>query len=152
MKFSDIQNIWTVDLSSLSNADRGRVYFERAKQVVAEALADPFERKCAVRGTRFRRNYLVEKIGCQPAVTTQNPKIKDLLAETDRQLAKTSGHAYGACPLVNNRSAEISDLRATIVTLSRRIEIQAAEIIDLRSKLRAAGCIDLQKGQQEGQP
>ena len=43
MRFADVVNIWTDDLSVLSNADRGRVYFERAKQVVREALADPVE-------------------------------------------------------------------------------------------------------------
>ena len=83
MRFDEIENIWTMDLSELSNADRGRVYFERAKQVVREALSDPAKRLQAVDGRRFRRSYLVEKIGCQPAVTTQNPKIKRLLVETD---------------------------------------------------------------------
>ena len=87
MRFDEIENIWTMDLSELSNADRGRVYFERAKQVVREALSDPAKRLQAVDGRRFRRSYLVEKIGCQPAVTTQNPKIKRLLVETDEQLA-----------------------------------------------------------------
>ncbi|MBX3488607.1 hypothetical protein [Parvibaculum sp.] len=98
MRFADIENIWTVDLSTLSNPDRGRVYFERAKQVVAEALANPVERERAVDGKRFRRNYLVEKIGSQPAVTTQNPKIKLLLADTDRMLSQDVNQAAVASP------------------------------------------------------
>lgn len=88
MRFADIDNIWTVELSDLSNADRGRVYFERAKQIVAEALADPTKGEFAVSGKRFRRDYLVERIGSQPAVTTQNPKIKQLLAEADQRLGQ----------------------------------------------------------------
>lgn len=88
MKFADIENIWTADLSALPNADRGRVYFERAKQVVGDALADPAERERAVEGTRFRRAYLVERIGCRPAVATQNPKVRELLADADRRLER----------------------------------------------------------------
>lgn len=140
MRFADIENIWTVDVSALSNADRGRVYFERAKQVVAEALRNPAERKRAVEGRRFRRDYLVEKIGSQPAVTTQNPKIKQLLSDTDRRLGlqadrgpKTARQSPGSQPV------EVGDLRATIDTLQRRVEVQAAEITDLRRQLREAG-------------
>ena len=40
MKLADIDNIWSADLNLLSNADRGRVYYERAKQVVQSALSD----------------------------------------------------------------------------------------------------------------
>jgi|GEM_PF-1034173 len=96
MRFADVENIWTVDLSALSNADRGRVYFERAKQVIREALADPVERERAVQGQRFRRAYLVERIGCRPAVTTQNPKIRALLIDTDRHLEQERGSEEGA--------------------------------------------------------
>jgi len=91
MRFADIDNIWTVDLSALSNADRGCVYFERAKQVIRESLADPLERERALQGRRFRRAYLVEKIGCRPAVTTQNPKIRALLIVTDLHLEQEVG-------------------------------------------------------------
>lgn len=87
MKFTSIENIWTVDVSLLSNADRGRVYFERAKQIVAQALTDPSERKVAVVRARFRRTYLAAKIGAQSAVTTQNPKIRQLLGEVDALLS-----------------------------------------------------------------
>lgn len=86
MKFAELENIWTSDLSGLSNTDKGRVYFERAKLVVAAALADPKERAQAVLGKRFARYYLVKKIGCQPAVAQQNPKIRKLLADTDATL------------------------------------------------------------------
>lgn len=143
MKFADIENIWTVDVATLSNADRGRVYFERAKQVVAEALADPAKRKNAVDGKRFRRDYLVEKIGSQPAVTTQNPKIKGLLSDTDRRLgveAERLATAVRRTP--GSQSAEVTELRGTIDMLRRRVEVQAAEIVDLRRKLREAGWVE----------
>ena len=96
MRLAEIENIWTSDLSALSNVDRGRVYFERAKQVVDESLVDPVERERAVRGRRFRRAYLVERIGCRPAATTQNPKIRRLLADTDRRLEQESEGEEGA--------------------------------------------------------
>lgn len=88
MKFADIENIWTVDITCLSNADRGRVYFERAKQVVDVALSDSAEFDRARKGRRLRRTYLIEQINCQPGVTTQNPKIKALLFETDARICK----------------------------------------------------------------
>lgn len=86
MTFSELDNIWTADLSGLSNADRGRVFFERAKQIVHTALTNLAEHGHAVLGNRFRRDYLTAKIGCQPAVTTQNPKIKKLLIEADLRI------------------------------------------------------------------
>jgi len=137
MRFADIENIWTVDLTSLSNVERGRVYFERAKQVVGEALADPVKRDRAVRGGRFRRAYLVEQIGCQPAVTTQNPKVRRLLADTDRQLARlrtegTSVEQHAS----EGRSTDVIELQTTVETLLQRVEAQAAEIVSLRYELR----------------
>lgn len=137
MTFADIENIWTVDLSKLANIDRGRVYFERAKQVVNEALANPAKLEHAVRGRRFRRAYLVEAIGCQPAVTTQNPKIKQLLADTDRWLGLAMDEKLVAVrSFRGTRSAEFMDLQQTVVTLQRRVVEQDAEIDDLRRKLR----------------
>lgn len=88
MKFADIENIWSTDLKQLSNADRGRLYFERAKQVVDVSLSDPTKFDRATRGRRFRRSYLIEEVGCQPAVTTQNPRIKALLNEADTRIGK----------------------------------------------------------------
>jgi len=90
MKFHAIDNIWTVDLSLLPNADRGRVYFERAKQVITITLLDPIERQKAVHRGRFRRSYLIAQIGAQPAVVTQNPQIKELLTLVDRMLGANS--------------------------------------------------------------
>lgn len=87
MNFRDIENIWSQDLSTLSNADRGKVYYERAKQVVAESLSDGKKRAKAVDGQRFRRSYLIEAIGCGASAVTQNPKIRSLIAQTDKQLA-----------------------------------------------------------------
>ncbi|MDC0434281.1 hypothetical protein OAM69_01405 [bacterium] len=42
---------------------------------------------------RFLRSYIVEKIGCQPTVTSQNPKIRQLLVDTDQRLAQEKGLA-----------------------------------------------------------
>jgi len=91
LRFADIENIWRIDLSALSNADRGRVFFERAKQVVGEVLADPAKQPEAIKGKRFLRSYLVGKIGCQSAVTSQNPKIRQLLVDADQRLAQEEG-------------------------------------------------------------
>ena len=91
MKYIDIENIWTVDMTLLSNADRGRVYFERAKIILTEAMTDPAQRQLAVEGNKIRRSYLVEKIGCQPAAMNQNPRIKELLLDCDGRLQKEAG-------------------------------------------------------------
>lgn len=101
MRFADIANIWTVDVRLLSNADRGRVYFERAKQVISEAFDDPAKLAKAVNGTSFRRTYLTEKIGCQPAVAQQNPKVRSLLADTDRKLKLASVEAASRSDLTD---------------------------------------------------
>jgi len=137
MKFSDIENIWSADLSTLSNVDRGRVYFERAKQVVHEVLADPDKHQRALRGKRFRRSYLIEQIGCQPAVTRQNPKIRKLLADTDWRLGRLQ-HQSADCDrhLSGTDSGDVDELRAEIYELHQRVEAQASEITSLRRKLR----------------
>lgn len=88
MKFRDIANIWSEDLRALSNADRGKVYYERAKQVVSESLTDSTKRAKAVYGHRLRRRYLIEEIGCSASAVTQNPKIRLLIAQTDKQLSE----------------------------------------------------------------
>lgn len=107
MRFADIDTIWRVDLSALSKADRGRVFFERAKQVVGDVLADPTKQPEAINGKRFLRSYLVEKIGCQPAVTSQNPKIRQLLVDTDQRLAQEEGLAVAVeSGLSKRRKAE----------------------------------------------
>lgn len=86
MKFREIINIWDLDLDLLSNSDRAKVYFERTKQVVIRALADECERPLAIRNGRICRSYVVAKIGCQPAVTAQNPKIRQFLSDVDADL------------------------------------------------------------------
>jgi len=144
MRFADLENIWADDLSQLSNADKGRVYFERAKQVVAEALADPKKRSQAVSGKRFARTYLVEKIGCQPAVPQQNTRIRILLADTDAALGREAAAAVSNRPVPGSQSAEVAELRATIDALRRRVEIIDAENTDLRRKLRVAGWVEME--------
>lgn len=143
MKFQDIDNIWTVDLTALSNADRGRVYFERAKQVVKSALADPVQRKAAVEGQRFRRAYLIEKIGSQPAVTTQNPAIRQLLEDVDRQIAlENASSQRRSRPIPSLRSVESTELQANNDALRRQLELKNAEIADLKRQLREAGWME----------
>lgn len=144
MKFVDIENIWTVDMTLLSNADRGRVYFERAKIVTSEALADPAKRALAVEGTKFRRSYLVEKIGCQPAAMNQNPRIKELLSDCDERLQNEAGYSgdQQKRPIPCSQSPEVKELRAIIDGLRRDLEIRAAEIADLKAKLREARWVD----------
>lgn len=107
MKFRSIVNIWTVDVSLLSNSDLARVYFERAKQVVAWALTDSAERQIAVVRSRLLRAYVAKKIGAQYAVTTQNPKIRQLLAQADALIIAESttpqsprSHEIGAPPQI----------------------------------------------------
>lgn len=88
MKYVDLENIWTVDLELLSKSDRGLVYFERAKRIIDETLANPVEFDKALKGKRFNRSYLVEKIECPRSVATQNPKIRQLLIDTDKKICK----------------------------------------------------------------
>lgn len=140
MRFADIENIWSVDMLSLSKSDQGRVYFERAKQVITEVLANPCERKRAVDGRRFRRDYLIGKIGAKPAVATQNPKIRQLLADTDLGLLREMLQYHPDCRSLKEReSSEVRDLRIAIAFLLNRVDLQAAEISTLRLQLYEAG-------------
>lgn len=143
MRFADLENIWTDDLSALSNADKGRVYFERAKQVVQEALIDPKKRVRAVSGKRFVRTYLIEKIGCQPAVPQQNTGIRLLLADTDAALGREAAASTSTRRLPGGQSAEVTELQGTITALRRRVEIIDTENAELRRKLRLAGWVEL---------
>lgn len=86
MKLGAIDNIWKVETRGLSNAVLAQVYFERAKAVVAHALADRGEREAAVRGQKFRRKYLAQRIGAQYSVMFQNPSIRHLLRTVDAAL------------------------------------------------------------------
>ena len=136
MKFADIENVWTVDVKLLSNADRGRVYYERAKQAISEALADPKVRPFAVEGRRFRRAYLVEKIGCAASAPTQNPKIKALLYETDRCVAEEASRLVSVVlTKPTQRATEIENLRSAVVELQRRVDEHAGVIGAFKRKL-----------------
>lgn len=86
MRFSEVTNIWSVDLKKLSNADIGLVYYERAKQVVFEALSNPSPKTPLEQAVRFPRWYLSAQIGCCASVLTQNRRIRLLLIEVDDQL------------------------------------------------------------------
>lgn len=91
MTFAHMSNIWTVDLSNLSNFQRGIVYFERAKIVVARAISDPSELERASRGSKFCRRYLARQIGAASSVTHQNRHIWLLLQTADDHLRRLSG-------------------------------------------------------------
>lgn len=86
MRFSEVANIWSVNLNELSNADIGLVYYERAKQVIFEALCDPSPKAPLEQAVRFPRWYLSAQIGCCASVLTQNRRIRSLLIEVDDQL------------------------------------------------------------------
>lgn len=140
MIFADIENIWTVDVTTLSNADRGRVYFERAKQVVDDVLIDSRERGVAIRNARFSRSYLVGKLGCQPAVTTQNPKIKQLLSSIDKRLLEEAGQRETAAErrVQGSSSPGTAKLSAAIDTLCCSVEAQASSDAEARTQQRRA--------------
>jgi hypothetical protein len=144
MRFEELGNIWTDDLARLSNPDKARVYYERAKQVVTKALADPAERPAALFRGRFRRAYLIEKIGSGPAVTTQNPDIKRLLADTDVALARSARSIRSpSCPVPGDQTPELRQALALIDDLRRRLDVQQGENVDLRRQLREAGWAEL---------
>lgn len=144
MRFEELGSIWTDDLAGLSNPDKGRVYYERAKQVVTKALAAPAERPKALFRGRFRRAYLIEKIRAGPAVTTQNPDIKKLLADTDADLARGARSICSSTrPVPGEQPPELSQALALINDLRRRLDVQQAENIDLRRQLREAGWAEL---------
>ena len=87
MRFSDLENIWSVRLNLLSNADRGKVFFERAKQVVTTVIHSPVDLRKAFDGKHLRRQYLIARIGCSESAITQNPRIRALLSEVEVRLA-----------------------------------------------------------------
>lgn len=140
MKYDEINNIWTANLDALSRADRGRIYFDRAKQVVEKALDDPCGHPEAFRAGRFNRTYLTEEIGAGPAVATQNPRIRGLLEAADGQVARMSPAKKGRSrPVPGGGSSQDDGLQVIVDELRRVNEIQAAEIVDLRRKLREVG-------------
>lgn len=143
MRYDEIENIWTVDLRALSNADRGKVFFERAKQIVGKSLASPSTHAEAFRHGRYSRSYLVERIGAQPAVTTQNPGIKDLLRKADERLSggltaavRDDSRVPSVRPTPGARSAREAELQSVVDDLRRVNEVQAAELDDLRRIVR----------------
>jgi len=131
LRYADIPNVWSVDVTQLSNADRGKVYLDRARCVVRNALSDPGERRKAVEGSRFRRAYLIEQIGCRASVTTQNPGVRTLLNNTDAMLARETA-TKTVTPRGKGQSRTI--MSAEIADLRRLVAMQAAEIAALGSR------------------
>jgi hypothetical protein len=135
MKLADIDNIWSADLSLLSNADRGRVYYERAKQVVQSALSDSKERRIAIESNRFRRDYLAQKIGCSSSATTQNPRIRSLLIDTDVALVEEheKSNAFAKAKSIDEIK-DFNELRDLAFELQRKTMKQAELIALLRKR------------------
>jgi hypothetical protein len=142
MRYDEIECIWDVDFGSLSRADHGKVYFERAKHVVNEALGDPRGHPDAIKGKRFSRSYLVDRIGSGPAVTTQNPGIKSLLETADRKLGAMSSTTESDRVIPGQRSDETLELRALVDTLRRQLTLRDVEIAELTRKLQASSWLD----------
>jgi hypothetical protein len=93
MRFQEVDNLWTVKLDLLSNFDRGRVFYERAKQTIAEAEAsDSLPR----RGSKVDRTWLIARIGCGRAALNQNPALRALIESTDAQLERPFAQSKSA--------------------------------------------------------
>jgi len=144
MKFSEVQNIWSVSMELLSNSDKGRIYYERAKLVITETLDDPKKLRNAMAGNRFRRDYLVAEIGASPAVTTQNPLIRQLLKDADKKLSES--RRQQTLPKRTRRDQHPSnskDIQATIQELRNIITMQQEQIGKLKRQVKdqnSAGC------------
>lgn len=145
MKLEDFgdEDIFEIDASRLSNPEKATLYFERAKIVVDHALRHPDERRHAVRGVKFNRNYLCSKVGCGAAVTTQNPRIVKLLEDTDRRLSQEAGQHESSRRLPGQQTADEKVLREQLNAANRQVELAVAEIADLRRKLRECGYRDI---------
>ena len=138
MRFADIENIWLENLNGLSNVDKGRVYYERAKHVVTRALADPKIYLLAVDGQRFRRDYLSKNIYCTDSVLTQNPKVKFLLAQADSEIKQRATSARKLLQSHSNKELDdVVQLRALVGELLRRVNEQDAQIALIQARLQS---------------
>jgi hypothetical protein len=137
MRYCEIENIWTVDVSSLSNADRGRVFYERAKQVAEAALNDPTERSVAIAGSRLRRKYLATKIGSGTSVMNQNPKIKRLLASIDLELSsEAQEQGMVADRMISGKDVKVSELVWRLREIREKLRLKTVEVSKLRREIR----------------
>lgn len=130
MRFRDVENIWDVHLEQLSKRDIGKIYVQRAAQVIAKSLKDPKLRGQAVYKNRFRRDYLVKEIGCGSAATAQNPALRTLLDQTDAKLASKIGKTPS--PGAASKGSLKRDPEQVIRSLELRIKVLEAELISLK--------------------
>lgn len=130
MKFEDIANIWSVDLSTLSNAARGQVYFARVKYLVDQFFVKPQISSEMINGNRFCRTHLRKAVGCRPAILSQNRRIKSLLARADERL--TAQRALAALP---KRGRRMRDLELSIEGLRARVDEQDRKLTELYEML-----------------
>lgn len=131
MSFENIENIWEIDMNSLSKFERGRIYYERAKIVVEEAFSTSESLANAVRNKKFRRDYLANRIGSTPAITSQNLKIKRLLAEADCRIRKVTAPGDSQKHRVKSSFALLIELRS----LQRRVDLQQEQLDELRERV-----------------
>lgn len=131
MRFRDVENIWDVELDQLSKRDIGKIYVQRAAQVIAKTLKDPELRGQAVYKNRFRRDYLVKEIGCRSAATVQNPALRALLSKTDAKLAPRIGTTR---PKASSKRVSKQEPEQVIRSLELRIKVLEAELDTLKEK------------------
>jgi hypothetical protein len=133
MRFDQIDNIWTVDVTTLSNVDQGQLYFERAKWIVAEILSDPTKRSVAIQGSRIRRSYLHRLIGCRAGALTENKHIRDLLKEADGTIAR---RAETRSPSRARLRSRVDAIESAVKNLRDIVALQEATISELRRELQ----------------
>ena len=132
MRFRDVENIWDVELDQLSKRDIGKIYVQRAAQVIAKTLKDPELRGQAVYKNRFRRDYLVKEIGCRSAATVQNPALRALLSKTDAKLAPRIGTTTR--PKASSKTVSKQEPEQVIRSLELRIKVLETELDTLKEK------------------
>jgi hypothetical protein len=141
MKFAEINSIWTADLDLLSNADKGRVYYERAKQIVEESRRDG---TIELVGEKVSRTWLAARVGCGSAALSQNPRIKALLQDEDKKdalIKKSAAHEPKSHLLVADE-VRIKQLEERVQQLEKRNLVQLEEISSLRSQVQRAAWIE----------
>lgn len=123
MRYSQIENIWTVELSGLPKVQIGQIYLERARAV----LSDCFKRGTLVQDRgRVSRRWLCDRIGCRPQALTQNRALRALITDADDLLRRKPD-----TPAVAQGNA---DSRAEILLLERKVRELEAIIGDLQAR------------------
>jgi hypothetical protein len=112
---------------------QGQLYFERAKWIVAEILSDPTKRSGAIQGSRIRRSYLHQLIGCRPGALTENKHIRNLLKEADGTIAR---RAEIRPPVRARLRSRVDAIESAVQNLREIVALQQVTISELRRELR----------------